>query len=377
MKKKDYSSLTARERKQLRRAKYEEDNGLLPDSDGKRPVVGLKKKRNRSTLTAKERKQLRRAMYEKKEVRLADGVDKRSVMPSPQNAMSAEAAMARSQRQSKISAIVVCCIVSLSVLLIVAALIIPVVLYIINPYRDYDCIVARFDLSNGMVLEYVIEEDKYDTAATNFIFLAKNKYFDNTVFYDAQGGWLRFGGYERQPMDGSASLSDYNRAFHHSTNSSFCSGFAALPNNRFQRVTDKFGYRIRPDAEGTGNSVTTQIGVLTMRTDTATEFQFRYDVNPTDETVSGDILALQSTRVGRALNDETINNIKQISSTRKLNTAISSGYKWCPPTPDIRIKTVKVYNLNARKWDEFDFLKYLGGNNKNGERRYTQWIGIN
>ena len=81
--------------------------------------------------------------------------------------------------------------------------------------------------------------------------------------------------------------------------------------------------------------------------------------------------------VGHALNDDTIKNIQAIARTAKLNTSISSGYQWKPPTPTIKIESVKVYNLNDSKWKNFDFLKYVNGNDKNGSRRLTSWVGIN
>lgn len=68
-------------------------------------------------------------------------------------------------------------------------------------------------------------------------------------------------------------------------------------------------------------------------------------------------------------------NIKQIATTAQLNSNISSGYKWMPPTPDIKIVTVKLYNLNGKKWDDFDFIKYVNANDKNGSRRLSSWTG--
>lgn len=287
---------------------------------------------------------------------------------------SAEAEMAAAQKRSKRSAIIVGCVVALAVLLIIVALIAPVIMFVVNPYRGYDDVIARFKLSNGMELEYVIDEDEYDTAATNFIFLATNKYFDNTVFYDAQGGWLRFGGYVDQPRDSNSST-DYGRTRHRGDSADYCKSFDALPNKRFSRVTDKFGYRLRPDSGGQAENLLSQLGALTFRTDTATEFQFFYGDN--SETVPTDISQIPCTMVGHALNTKTIKNIQAISATAKLNNMISSGYRWKPPTPSIKIESVKVYNLESSKWADFDFLTYISGNDSSGSRRYTSWVGKN
>ena len=327
----------------------------------------MKQKRNYS-LTAKERKQKRMAEQNKKSGR---GNDIVSTPRTSAPKVSAETEMAMSQQRSKRTAIMVGCVIAVAILMIIVALIAPVIMYIVNPYRGYDYVVARFKLSNGMTLEYVIEEDEYDTASTNFIFLAKNKFFDNTVFYDAQGGWLRFGGYVNQPKSNDTSA--FERTNHRSDSADYCNKFSALPNNRFQRTIDKFGYRLRVNSDYTKDTLVKQLGALTFRTDTSTEYQFYY--GDYGETVPNDINNLECAMVGHALNNQTIKNIQAIRATASLNTSLSSGYLWKPPTPNIRIESVDVYNLDGSKWDEFDFLDYLSGTDKDGNRRYTSWTG--
>lgn len=340
----------------------------------------MKKKQDYSSLTARERKMLRSVGKDKKTSTAGSVVKKKGKVTVQSSAPTDPAeAMLASQKRSKRSALIMGGVVALAILMIVVALIVPVILHLVNPYRGYDDVIARFELSNGMTLEYVIEEDKYDTAATNFIFLAKNGYFDNTVFYDAQGGWLRFGGYEEQPRDGSTSSSDYNRTRHHGQNESYCKGFSAIPSNRFSRVTYKFGYRLRSDEGGTNENVLNSLGVLTYRYDnTATEFQFNYDPENTDN-IPNKIAEIKSTRVGRPLNDETVKNLQAIAKSAALNPNIgeTAEYQWKPPTPDIRIVSVDVYNLDSEKWDEFDFLNYIHGNDASGRRRMSSWVGLN
>ncbi|MDE6029406.1 MAG: hypothetical protein K2F90_03695 [Clostridiales bacterium] len=330
----------------------------------------MKQKRNYS-LTAKERKQKRMAEQNKQ----ADGksyvskptVEQKSAAPE----LSAEAQMAKSQTQSKRMTIIVGCVIGVAILLIIAALLAPVIMHVVNPYRGYDDVIAKFTLSNGMELEYVIDEDEYDTTATNFIFLANNKYFDNTVFYDAQGGWLRFGGYVDQPL--SNNTSDYKRSNHRSDSEDYCKGFGALPNNRFSKVTEKFGYRLYTRPDDRNDNLVKQLGTLTYRTDTATEFQFYY--GDYTETVPTNISNIECAMVGHALNEQTKKNLKSIRAMAAINSHLSDGYLWKPPTPNIRIESVKVYNLNSSKWADFDFLKYLEGKDSDGNQRYTSWYG--
>lgn len=331
----------------------------------------MKQKRSYS-LTAKERKQKRMAEQNKRAGRVtaSSGADKEEAPL----ALSPEAQMALNQKRSKRSAIIVGCVISVAIALIIVALIAPVIMFIVNPYRGYDDVIAKFKLSNGMELEYVINEKEYDTAATNFIFLANNKFFDNTVFYDAQGGWLRFGGYVAQPT--STSSTTFERSNNRIYSNDYLKAFTALPNNRFDNLTNKFGYRLRVTSKKSSDSEMRQLGALTFRSDTSTEFQFFYGDNA--ETVPNNINILECAMVGHALNQQTIKNIQIISSKAALNTNLdSTGYLWKPPTPNIMIESVRVYNLNSSKWSDFDFLTYLSGNDSSGSRRYTSWYGVN
>lgn len=330
----------------------------------------MKQKRSYS-LTAKERKQKRLAEQNKKEGRTTISSD---AGKEEAPALSPEAQMALNQKRSKRSAIIVGCVISVAIVLIIVALIAPVIMFVVNPYRGYDDVIARFKLSNGMELEYVINEKEYDTAATNFIFLANNKFFDNTVFYDAQGGWLRFGGYVNQPT--STSSTSFERSNNRIYSTDYLKAFTALPNNRFDNLTYKFGYRLRVTSKKSSDNEMRQLGALTFRSDTSTEFQFFYGDNA--ETVPNNINTLECAMVGHALNEQTIKNIQVISAKAALNTNLdSTGYLWKPPTPNIRIESVRVYNLNSKKWANFDFLKYLSGNDSSGNRRYTSWYGVN
>lgn len=284
--------------------------------------------------------------------------------------------MLENQVKSKRSAAVIGAVIAVSVVLILCGLLIPVLAYTANPYRRYDDVIARFKLSNGMELEYVIYEKQYDTAATNFIFLAKNGYFDNTVFYDAQEGWVRFGGYESQPSSGDG------QKHHHSDNEEYCASFDALPSDKFDKVINKFGYRLRADNGGENAALLDDIGVLTyLYSDTNTEFQLSYKEQATDNITvlsadgSRSSGSLKSTMVGRALNDETIDNLVEISKLASVNTSITYGYLWMPPTPDIRIKSVKVYNLDKEKWKKFDFIEYMSGDDGAGRKRLVGWTG--
>ena len=339
-------------------------------------------------MTAKERKARRREAELKAAKNIGGAVSDKKKSSKDGAAVKAdgedntreaqEQAMLASQAGSRKTAVMVGAIACVAVVLIIIALIVPVIAYMVNPYSDYKSVIARFDLSNGMKLEFVIEEDEYDTAATNFIFLAENKYFDNTVFYDAQSGWLRFGGYEDQPAIATGSSSDYGKTNHHAQNNKYCESFSALPTSSFSSPLNKFGYKLNADGKGTTTELLNDIGVLAfLYSDTSTEFQFSYQEQATNTVplVEGGQNTLEPTMVGHALNDETVDNLVAISKTASLNTRVSTGYKWMPPTPDIVIERVKIYNLDKTKWKNFDFIAYMNGRDSSGNKRLNRWSG--
>ncbi len=287
--------------------------------------------------------------------------------------------MLAAQKKSRRSAILIGAIACVAVILVLVGMLIPVIAYMINPYRNYKDVIARFNLSNGMKLEYVIDENLYDTAATNFIFLAVNGFFDNTVFFDAQNGWLRFGGYEDLPKTNSSS--DFNRTKHRSDNKTFCDNFKALPTDAFRDDNSlyKFDYKLRADSNGENVNLLNQIGVLAyLYSDSSTEFEFSYKEQAINdiESVDGGTNILEPTMVGHALDGpdgETVKNLIAISNTAATSTLVSSGYKWLAPTPTIYIESVKVYNLDDSKWKTFDFISYMKENDSSNSRRYRSW----
>lgn len=328
----------------------------------------MKEKRTYS-LTAKERKQ-RRIKNEPKVREVSDGAEA--------NASATEATASA----KKPSPVFLAITIAVAAVLILVGVLVPVIMYIVNPYRGYSDVIARFKLSNGMTLEYVIDEDQFDIACTNFIFLAKNGYFDDTVLFDAQNGWVRFGGYDEQPSVAPGSTNDYSRTHHRAQSEEYCKSFSALPNEKFDKVLNKFGYKLRADKGGETPSLIEEIGSLTyLYSDTSTEFQFAYKKGATDNItrISSDGKpssdTLEATMVGHALNDETVENLKKIAETAVRNDSITFGFQWNPPTPDIRINQVKIYNLDEEKWKDFNFIEYMNGEDAAGRRRLSGWTG--
>lgn len=344
----------------------------------------MKDKRTYS-LTSKERKKMRMAEQQKQ--------NRKTTFTAGDGTTAEEQAMVVSQKRSKRTAIIIGTAIALAVLLIAVAVIVPVIMFAVNPYRGYGHVVARFELSNEMVLEYVIEEDEYDIAATNFIFLAKNGYFDNTVLFDAgdpsrdTDGWVRFGGYEKQPNVWEGGSSSYDNTKHHAQNERYCRDFNAISNKWFDNVCNKFGYDLNADAKGTNVERLDDIGVLAyLYNDTSTEFQMSYkeqpsnDVSVINNTADGTtytVRELKPTMVGYALNDDTVKNLKKIAATAVPTdkAKVTTGVVWCPPDPAIYIRRVKIYNLDGKKWNDFDFVSYMTDRKPDGSTRYRGWTG--
>lgn len=331
----------------------------------------MKEQRNYS-LTAKERKALRNSAAQKTEEKTKPETQVESDL------VRQEGEMLAAQKKSRKTTLLIGAVVCVAILLILVGMLVPVIAFLINPYRNYKDVIARFDLSNGMKLEFVIDENLYDTAATNFIFLAKNGYFDNTVFFDAQNGWIRFGGYEGYPTTNSSS--DYKNTKHHSHNRTYCDNFKAIDSGllRDDNSLYKFDYKLRADKTGENVSLLNDIGVLAfLYSDTSTEFEMSYQhqaINDVPNVGSGTTV-LEPTMVGHALDGPdgaTVNNLIEISRLASTASNVTTGPKWLPPK-DIYINTVKVYNLADSKWKNFDFVSYLQGNDESGSRRYSSW----
>lgn len=263
------------------------------------------------------------------------------------------------KKANKRSAAIIFVAVILAVVLFSVAVILPVALYLYNPYSNGKNPVARFELSNGMTLEYEIYEDAYEIAATNFIFLAINGYFNNTVIFDAQDGYVRFGGFETTTT-------------HRSDNEAYCRAFKAISSDEVEKPTDKFGYKMYNDngsrneggLNGTDSNMLKSDDILTfLYNDFSTEFQFSVEKNHTDRvqiastSSTTSYQTLEPTMLGRALNDKTKENVKEIYALRENNSSVTSGLMWTPPIPTITINRVRVFNLDGKKWNNFNFIE--------------------
>lgn len=207
---------------------------------------------------------------------------------------------------------------------------------------------AVITLSNGMTLEYEIYEEQYNNASTNFIYLADIGYFDGTVIFDAQNGWVRFGGWKSNGTHRGDSDKDFLNTIEVSSN----------------YKDNKFGYRMHADSysgadalpayNGTGTN-----GILYFNYErSATEFCIATE-NDKSLTIENDTASdWKVTPFARPANSQTIKNINKIASLSLDNgTKFNHAYYRAPLDKDglIKIESVKVTKKLKSKWKEFDF----------------------
>ena len=297
------------------------------------------KKKQKYSLTAKERKAMREAGYELKE-------------ESPEQ--EGEEAEKAAARRAKIRRITIVSVVAvLAAALITTAIVLPIAMTK-NKYSYVGNPVAVIELDNGMTMRYEIFESTCPVAATNFLYLAKIGYFNDTIIFDSQNNWVRFGGFES-----TASSS------HRSKNTEFCDKITDVPKDT---DGDTFSYRLKKDTSSDASNLTSQAGVLSfLYNDTATEFQVAA-IDGAQTNVPGTSLYKSMTAVGRALDDETMENIKAIAALSRLESSSGEYTRhsyWRPPLASsdpvtlIKIKSVKLYNLASSKWKNFNFEKYM------------------
>ncbi|MCI8613021.1 MAG: hypothetical protein HFE48_04915 [Clostridia bacterium] len=219
--------------------------------------------------------------------------------------------------------------------LIVIAIVLP---FSCGEYRFIDNPVAKIELSTGDVLEFELYEDTCPIAATNFIFLARNKFFDNTIVFDNQQGWVRFGNYK--------SMTEYV-----SQDKEYCE---KLPGFSEGHKDNKLGYRLRSDSSDDAKRYMEEGMLVFNYNQSSNEFFISSDKNLQTRL---DNINYEPTVVGRYLNDKTLAAVKRIANME--SNPSSPHSRWRNPIPVVVIKKVSIYNVDKAKWKDFGFEKYM------------------
>lgn len=236
------------------------------------------------------------------------------------------------------------------VALIAVAVILP---FSCNPYMFMDNPVAEIELNTGDKLTFEIYEDSCNIAATNFLFLAKNKYFDNTIIFDIQQKWVRFGNYKSM-----TELVEDDDAY-----------IESLP-GFYDNHKNKMGYRLKPDT----SSDAKRYGEAGMLVFDYKQSSCRFFIS-SDENLQTNLNGVDHTPtvVGRYLNDETLEAVKRITELPIDENTPSTEWK-NPKTPVI-IKKVRLYNMDNKKWKKFHFEDYMNPEPKGSNSAFSDWFG--
>lgn len=323
---------------------------------GDLPTVG--KNKDMSSLTAKERKEIRQKEQEKKlkkekkkgHVLGYEAREKSQDLDVPDASTQDEAVVKPAMSPARLAMMIA--VPALALILILFSILLPVYIIPVSTMARVDNPVARVHLSNRMVLDFQVFEDEVPVPATNFIFLARQGYFDGAIIFDIQNGFARFGGFRD------------NSFFHRERDYNFMSNFRGLNiGSDWAAGRNIFSYRI----SGSGNLVTNhgienryrETGFLSFLPNSATEFQIalRRDA---DIYAENDNLGARTAMTGRAfaeaLNQDTRDNLYQLSRIGDLEqhnggTRTMPGVAhWRVPYQTITITRIQFFNLNRSRW---------------------------
>ena len=323
------------------------------------------KKKITYSMTAKERKERRRAEEEKKRSKnRTSGAVQRDMSDGVASADSASASGATSAKQKiwlPVTCIVLACVIILTA----------VILLVVVPRSNSKYPRAVITLGDGRELTLTIWEEESPIAATNFMFLADIGFFDKNIIYDVQPekNYMRFGAYTGY----SSSLSKYN-------DKDFID---SIPRKKFNIVnvddrykddaqSNKFGYRLRKDTGGNAGRYGEKY-VISFNNSNAADFVINLGENNTNFTDSNGKNSLNNSLVAfGAFEDEKSQRIldELYGYKKNYNTGLGDGVVGTE-TP-IVIRSIKLYNMNKKKWRDFEFVSYMK-TALNGSTAFSGW----
>ena len=351
----------------------------------------MSRKKQTYSMTARERKELRRAEEEKRnkkskerETALADA--------NAQNATEGGEPAAIQKRQIWIP--VTCAVLALVIIFTA------VLLLVIKPGRNsiYPRAVITLDVpADGgkrvtRTLTLTIWEDECPIAGTNFMFLVKIGFFNNNLVYDVHPGrneldnlgsgymgtdYMRFGAY----TDYNSSTSKYNDAGFVDGISrkifnvvDMDSGYKNDNNGNNKQVANKFGYRLHTDT-GTGRARYKEKYVVSFNSNDSGDFVINMGENndafygSSNASISSNLSAFGSFEDEESR--KVLDDLMSSAYAKRGNTGI--GDNVIGFSDKVRIKEIKLENMDDDKWDDFEFISYMLKAN-NGSSAFRAWI---
>lgn len=299
------------------------------------------KKKEKYSLTAKERKAMRKAGFEP--------VDTRTPEEKEAEEKAAEA------KRKKIRLIAV---ISLVVLLAAALIATAIALPVVMARRKYAYVgrpVAEISLDNGMTLTFEIFEDSCPVAATNFLYLARIGYFDGTIIFDSQNNWVRFGGFEDTA---SRSQRRNNEAFCDGVSDvprdddgdgAFTYRLKSDTSSDAKNLTRQAGVLSFMYGEtATEFQVAAIDNAQTNRPGSSSSLSLTAVGRALDDETLMNIAAIAAlSRLESSADGHTLHSYWRAPVTSSESVTL------------IRIQSVKLYNLSKAKWKHFNFTTYM------------------
>ena len=322
----------------------------------------MKKQKTTYSLTAKERKALRRGE--------AGKVEKEEALSAEDAAPleGGEAVAAPSKTTKKQIWILVVSIV-LGLLIILLAILLPFIIKQNNSKYPR----AVIELEDGRKIEMVLWEEDCPIAATNFIFLAKIGFFDGTLFYDVhpERNFMRIGnftgyGTTENKTDDQNFLASIPQSMLNVTR------LDQLENGRYvtNANVNKLGYYLQKDVSSYAGLYRDPFVVSYHNDRNAADFVINLGENNENfqPSVSKDYLSAFAS-IEDAASQQVLLDI--MSSELNPNTGLTNiqGTR-----PAIRIRTVTVSNLNKKKWKNFEFISYMQTAYR-GSSAIRGWVG--
>lgn len=249
-------------------------------------------------------------------------------------------------------AVIAVCIV-LAVALIVIGSLLPTVIIPRVKYGRVNNPVAVIYLSNGETLEFEVYEKEVPTAATNFLYLAKNGYFNGSIIFDRQNNYIRFGGF-------------YDTAYNHrEKDEKFSAKFTDI--TKAPSAKYKFQYRLTADTTNQAKFGQDEGYLSFMQNSSSTEFQIcTVSGSPLTASNGEDTRTVNAISFARCLNESVMDKITALYES--MENTVAHGSYWKYPTPIVKINKIKLYNMEKSKWDNFNFDEFF-------KNKISGWTG--
>lgn len=314
------------------------------------------KKKQEYSLTAQERKRLRREEAEKQQraaEKRARADEKVEVADTAEAAIETEEQPAEAQAATPRRLWIPITGAILALIIILTA-----VLLLVLPRNNSKYPRAIITLSDGRQLTVTVWEEECPIAATNFLFLAQIGFFDGTIIYDVEEGkeYMRFG----------------DRTGYGSRESKYLDDefIAGIPKSMFNVVnltqnsyknnaqSNLFGYRLQKDQGGDKNRYG-EAFALSYNNYNAADFVVNLGEGNTNFTNPSGSNNIKDNLVafGKFEDEESQKILTDIYGLNKIkNTGLDNTMG---TDPQIVIRKVEVQNLNKKKWKNFEFVSYM------------------